>query len=438
MGHDGRGIATHKGKTQFIEGALAGETVKARFLSQKSKFDELKVVEVLFASDERVIEPCEHSQLCGGCSLQHMSTDAQIKYKQAVLQEQFKHFGNIEPEKWLPPLLSLTLAYRRKARFGIYYDKTQSKVILGFREKQHRNITDIQSCYVLDNRMACHLNDLRGLIESCAHPEIITHIEFAAGDKQIAVVVRHVKALQDEDFKKFIEFAKINVVELYLQPGGLDTVHKVWPESGLPRLCYQLLLPSTDDQLLKRGQRINKIEFLFHPKDFTQVNFELNQKMVVQALKCLDLQKTDKVLDLFCGLGNFTLPIAPYVNEVVGVEGSKAMVERGVENARHNDLSNTSFYEADLYSDFTNEKWANQKFDKILIDPPRSGALDVVKYLKRFKAKRIVYISCNPATLARDSGVLIDNGYTLSQAGVMDMFPHTSHVESIALFERKG
>jgi len=436
LGHDGRGIARKNGKIQFVEGALPGEMVTARFIAQRSKFDELKVTQINVAAAERIAPRCQHIELCGGCSLQHMTSDMQIQYKQNVLKEQFSHFGNLSSLDWFEPLRSEAWGYRSKARLGVYFDSKKSQVLLGFREKGARNITDVSRCEVLDERIAPHLDGFRALVSSLSEPKILTQFEVAAGDDGVAVTARHVKALRDEDIDKLLEFSKANNFELYLQPGGAETSHKVWPDNNLERLSYKLLLPK---RLNPEGSssKYTDLSLLFHPKDFTQVNAGLNRQMVLRALECLDLKAEDRVLDLFCGLGNFTLPIAAFAKEVVGIEGSEAMVLRGQENAKHNALTNVSFHSTDLQTDFTHASWAKQGFDKILIDPPRSGALDVVRYLSRFNAKRVVYISCNPATLARDAGVLIDKGYTLLKAGVMDMFPHTSHVESIALFEKK-
>lgn len=427
--HEGRGIAKLEGKTQFIEGALPGEIVTAKYIEQRSKFDELNVAEVLKDSPERVTPPCAHAERCGGCSLQHMATDAQITFKQGVLKEQFKHFGDIEPEAWQVPMTGPTSGYRGKARLGVRYVAKRDEVLVGFREKRNSFLADIEQCEVLDPRIGHKLMALRALVRSLSIYETLPQFEVAMGDEGIALVVRHMKPLTDEDSTRLIDFAKQNEVDMYLQPKGADSVHKIWPEGGEDRLSYRLPLAEN-----KAGKAF--VELAFHPMDFTQVNAEINRKMVAQAIEWLDLQEDERVLDLFCGLGNFTIPMASFANQVVGVEGSEAMVLRGQENAKRNDLDNLEFYAANLQADFTKESWAHEGFDKILIDPPRSGALDVVNYLPAFGAKRIVYVSCNPATLARDAGVLIEHGYRLKKAGVMDMFPHTSHVESIALFEK--
>jgi len=437
LGHDGRGIAKKQGKTQFVEGALPGETVKAKYISQRAKFDELQSVEILEASAQRVAPPCPHADICGGCSLQYMSVEAQIAYKQDVLSEQFKHFGSIEPEQWFEPIVGPSKAYRTKARLGVVYVGKRDEVILGFREKRNKLITNIEHCIVLDSRVGNKLNDLRGLVASLTIRQNIPQIEVATADKCVALVVRHTESFTAEDLNKLSDFGKAHNFEIYLQPGDASTVHKIFPENTPDRLHYYLNghLPSSSSVSV-----LNEIDLAFHPSDFTQVNADVNRQMVARALAWLDIKNTDRVLDLFCGLGNFTIPMACLAKEVIGIEGNEAMVARGYENAERNALENVSFLVANLQTDLNSvskAKWAKKGFDKILIDPPRSGALDIVNHISKFKAQRIVYVSCNPATLARDAGVLIEKGYCLVSAGVMDMFPHTAHVESIALFEKK-
>ena len=436
LGHDGRGIAKKQGKTQFVEGALPGETVKAKYISQRAKFDELLTVEVLEASPQRVEPPCRHAGVCGGCSLQYMSVEAQISYKQDVLSEQFKHFGNIEPEQWFEPIVGGSEAYRTKARLGVVYVGKRDEVIIGFREKRNKLITNIEHCMVLDSRVGNKLNDLRGLVASLANRQNIPQIEVATADQCVVLVIRHTASFTAEDLNKLSDFGKAQNFEIYLQPGDASSVHKIWPENTPNRLHYYLNCHLSSSSV----SELKEIDLAFHPSDFTQVNADVNQQMVVRALAWLDIKNTDRVLDLFCGLGNFTIPMAYLAKEVVGIEGNEAMVARGYENAERNALENVSFLVANLQTDLNSvskAKWAKKGFDKILIDPPRSGALDIVNHISKFNAQRIVYVSCNPATLARDAGVLIEKGYCLVSAGVMDMFPHTAHVESIALFEKK-
>ncbi len=423
LSHDGRGIAYLDGKIQFVDGALTGETVKAIYTDTRSRFDELKTQKIITASEDRVVPPCVHAQMCGGCSLQYISPSAQIEFKQSVLQEQFKHFGNISACTLLEPITGPVSGYRRKARLGVHWSKNKRKEItLGFRAKGSGVISGINECVVLDERIATKITALRELISTLAVCLSIAQVEVAAGDKDIALIFRHMTLLRDDDAQKLIEFGIQHNFHIYLQPEGPASVYRIYPKGGEERLSYRL------DEF--------SLDMKFHPSDFTQVNADINTLMVSRAIEWLDLSSEDRVLDLFCGLGNFTLPLARRAGKVIGIEGDEAMVARGRENADFNKLDNIEFYGANLQADFTKNKWAKDGFDKILIDPPRSGALDVVQYLPVFGAKKIVYVSCNPATLARDAGVLVEHGYKMVKAGVMDMFPHTAHVESIALFEK--
>lgn len=424
LSHDGRGVARdEEGKTCFVDAALPGERVTAKYLGRRKRFDELKAEEIQVASPQRVTPPCPHADLCGGCSLQHLEEEAQIRLKEATLKEHFAHFGGIEPEHWEEPMVAETLGYRRKARLGVRYVKARQEVLVGFREKRNSFITDIRSCAVLDPRIGERIMPLRDLIGGLSVFDAIPQVEVACGDDEAALVFRHMAPLNDADVGALCSFGREHDLQIYLQPKGPDTIWRLWPESdATERLHYGL-----DEQQLTMA---------FHPSDFTQVNAGINERMVQRAMEWLALESGDRVLDLFCGLGNFTLPLARRAGAVVGVEGDDAMVVRGRENARANGVENCEFHGANLQSDFTGEPWAGDGFNKILIDPPRSGALDVVQNMARFGADRIVYVSCNPATLARDAGELVAQGYRLVRAGVMDMFPHTTHVESMALFER--
>ncbi|SDX23605.1 23S rRNA (uracil(1939)-C(5))-methyltransferase RlmD [Marinobacter mobilis] len=422
LSHDGRGIAHQDGKIQFVDGALPGETVMAKVVSTRSKFDELRTVEVLQSVPERGVSPCDYADLCGGCSLQHMDAEAQIDFKENTLREHFAHFGGIEPEEWVAPMRADTLAYRRKARLGVRFVQKRESVLVGFREKRSGFLADIDRCVVMDARIGERITALREIIHELDAYQRIAQVEVACGDDVAAMVFRNLDALSEGDQEKLIGFGQAHDLHIYLQPKGPDTVHRIWPSEGEERLSYRL---EEFDLTMK-----------FHPMDFTQVNAGINRQMVHRAVEWLDIQPGERVLDLFCGLGNFTLPLARKAGQVVGVEGDDAMVVRGRENAELNGLDNVTFHGANLQGDFTSEPWAAEGFDKILIDPPRSGAEEVCEYLTAFGANRIVYVSCNPATLARDAGVMVSKGYRLVRAGVMDMFPHTTHVESIALFER--
>lgn len=428
LSHEGRGLSRLDGKRLFVEGALPGETVRASYYATHKTYDELRVDEVLTASNDRVTPPCQHFSLCGGCSLQHLARPAQISFKQSVLAEQFRHFGGIAPEAWLPPLVDEETAYRRKARLGVKFVIKKEALLVGFREKQSNFLADIEHCVVLDRRIGDELLALRTLINGLEKRDRIPQIEVAVGDDEVALVFRHMDPLPAADITALTAFCADRQWQLYLQPAGPDSVHRVFPAAGEDRLFYHLPdFARPDGQGLVMG---------FHPMDFTQVNAGINRRMLALALDLLDPKPGERVLDLFCGLGNFTLPLATRAGEVIGVEGVEAMAERGRENARRNGLPNVSFYAQDLTRDFSHQPWARQGFDRLLIDPPRSGAQEVVQYLPRFKARRVVYVSCNPATLARDAGLMKEAGYRLTKAGVMDMFTHTTHVESIAVFEK--
>ncbi len=419
LSHDGRGIARIDGKTVFVDGALAGETVNFLYTKKKKTYDEAKTVEVISASDDRVEAKCQHFGVCGGCSLMHMAPEAQLNLKQNTLKEHLTHFGNLEPESWLAPMTGPLFGYRRKARLGVRYVTKKEKVLVGFREKGSAFLAELESCQVLDERVGLRLAELGEMIASLAAYNRIAQIEVAMDDEHTALVFRNLDELSDVDQQILIAYGQQHNLWIYLQPGGPDTVHAIWPEA--PQLSYQ---PEAG------------LDLQFAPDDFTQVNAEINKTMIQRAMDMLDVQQGDRVLDLFCGLGNFTLPLASRVSEVVGVEGDAALVQHGKDNAALNKLENAVFEQADLtQTELKDYPWAAAGFNKILLDPPRSGAFEVLHQLAALGAERLVYVSCNPATLARDAGELVNNhGYKLVSTGIMDMFPHTTHVESIALF----
>ena len=436
LSHEGRGIAHYgnepghpadkHGKKVFITGALPGETVQARITQVAKRLEEADCVQVLSApSLQRVEPPCPHFGVCGGCSVQHLHPDEQIRFKQEVLASHLKHFAGIEPEEWLPALRSGREDYRRRARVGVRVLGKQQQLKMGFRERQSNQLTQIHTCKVLDQTMAAALPELQELLESLTAKAAIGHIELAMGDQEIALLVRHTDALPVSDLERLKQYVLSRQWQLYLQPAGPDSLQRIDLPAAPLRLHYRL--DAFD------------LDFAFSPIDFTQVNATVNAQMVSLACKLLQLHPGERVLDLFCGLGNFSLPLARCVGptgQVIAVEGSGEMVQRGTENARHNGISQVQFYSQDLTKDFSDHPWAKQGFDALLIDPPRAGAEQVMHYLPHFEAKRIVYVSCNPATLARDAGLLVQHGYQLKKAGVMDMFTHTGHVESIALFEK--
>ena len=440
LSHEGRGIAHIDGKVAFVDGALAGEQVSASYVRRQSRFDELKTVEVLNPSENRVTPPCEFAGLCGGCSLQHMDSDAQIEFKQLVLLEQMQHATGktLDDIELLPKLQDVTQFYRRKARLAVRFVSKKGGALVGFREKYSSFIADMDYCKVLVEDVAVLIRPLRSLITGLQGCLNIPQIEVAVGEKllsredvagnssddlrlQVALVFRHLQPLPESDTQSLVQFAQEHAIQLYLQPGGNDTVHKVFPADSVERLQYYL--PEFDLQLN------------FHPMDFTQINAGINRKIISRALSLLELSEDDTVLDLFCGLGNFTLATARTAKNVVGVEGSQEMVLRGSENASLNGLDNVEFHAADLFQPIAAKEWATREYSKIILDPPRSGAIEIIPEIAKLGAKIIVYVSCNPATLARDTTELISAGYQLRAIGVMDMFPHTTHVESMAVFD---
>jgi 23S rRNA (uracil1939-C5)-methyltransferase len=421
LSHEGRGIGQIDGKTVFVQNALPGETVSFKYTYVSGKYDEGVALTIENPSIDRATPPCPHYDMCGGCSLQHMSMDAQLQLKQNTLLEQFKHFGNLVPHKILAPLHAQSLGYRRKARLGVRHVLKKEKVLVGFRERNGRYLTDMDSCDVLHPAVGHKIKALSELIDQLDCKASLPQIEVAISEETTALTLRHLVDLSAADTALLIDFAKTHAIEFYGEPNKPNKRYKLYPDDNNQRLSYRLTTPP--------------IEILYHPSDFTQVNAELNEKMIIQALHLLDCQPGDNILDLFCGIGNFTLPIARYAEQVTGVEGTKSAVDRAQENARHNHIKNVQFTMANLFEDCSQYGWATRQYDKVLLDPPRSGAEEIIKYMPGFKAKRIVYISCNPATLARDAGYLCTEcGYTLVETGIMNMFPHTGHVESIALF----
>lgn len=417
---EGRGVAHIEGKVVFVDFALPSEIVEFKYTRSSKSFDEARAVNIIKASEDRVEPVCEHFGVCGGCSMQHQAHEAQISSKQHALMQQLEFMGHTQPKNILPPIRGPVLHYRQKARLGVKYVYKKDKVLVGFREKGNSFLADLTRCPVLHQSVGNHLTDLSDLIMNMQARQTIPQIEVAISDTQTALVFRHLEDLIESDKAALSAFAQQHDLQILLQSGGPDTVVPLWPENPAP-LSYTL--------------QEQQITIEFQPNDFTQVNSEVNQAMVSSALQMLELSPEDKVLDLFCGLGNFTLAMAKQCAEVTGVEGAQSMVVKARDNAKNNKIENTAFFAADLSVDISAEPWLKQKYDKVLLDPPRSGAMEMLKYIGKLGAKRIVYVSCNPATLARDTNTLVNEyGYTLQDAGVMDMFPHTAHVESIALF----
>ncbi len=420
--HDGRGIARIDGKITFIDGALANETVTFVYTKRKKDFDEGRVVSVENPSLHRVTPECPHYEICGGCSLQHLESSEQIQVKQELLLNLLEKYAKVKPEEIIEPLVADNWHYRNKARLSVRYVSKKETVFIGFREKTNpRLIADLHNCLILHKEVADSIDKLRNLISSFSTPEVIAQIELAAGDKDVVLIFRNLESLDADAEAKLKAFSKETNFIIYLQPAGPDSIYLFYPPNASEYLEYSL--PEFD------------ISFKFKPTDFTQVNSKINQQMVPKALHLLNLNKNDVVLDLFCGLGNFTLPIAKKSLNVFGVEGSEAMVARAEMNMH---VTNASFMACDLDQNFENILPKFKNVNKLLLDPPRSGAFSVIKQIGNLNLERIVYVSCNPATFARDADILVNTqGYKLVSVGVMDMFPNTAHVESIALFLRE-
>jgi len=423
LSHDGRGVATREEKTVFIHGALPGELVEARLTGRRRRYDEGETLRVVEPSPDRIEPRCPHFGQCGGCSLQHLAPERQIAAKQRTLEQNLARIGKVTPDTLWAPLTGPLWGYRRKARLSVRYVHKKGRVLVGFRERYGRFVADLAECHVLDPRIASQLVPLAELIHGMDARSAIPQIEVACGDESAALVFRHLEPLSDDDIGLLRQFEAESGLAVLLQPGGPATIHALTPP--LPELRF--------------GFPDLGLELAFGPSDFIQVNAEMNRRMVARALELLDPQPGERVLDLFCGLGNFTLPLATRGGDVVGVEGDAELVRKGTENARRNGLENVRFHAADLAVDPGAAPWLRGGYDKVLLDPPRSGAEFILEHVAASGAGRLVYVSCHPASLARDAGILVErHGFRLHGAGVMDMFPHTGHVESIALFERGG
>lgn len=425
LDQEGRGVAHVDGKAIFIEGALPGELVTYSPYRKKQNFELAQVAQILKPAFGRVVPQCEYFGTCGGCSMQHLDARAQVAAKQRVLEDNLKHIGKVEAELILPAIYGAAWGYRYRARLSVRYVAKKDAVLVGFHEKRSSFIADMQTCEIMPARMSALVMPLRKLIGALSIRQRLPQIEVSLGEDVDVLVLRILEPLNTQDEAMLKVFADQHRIQFFLQPGGPKTAYRFYPQDA-PELNYTL--PEFD------------ILMPFHPTEFTQVNPSMNRVLVRRALNLLDPRPEERVADLFCGLGNFTLPIARCGAHVVGYEGSAALVRRAEENADRNRLaSRTQFTEINLFE--VDEAWLQEQghFDKMLIDPPREGAIAVVTSLGKAQTlpRRIVYVSCNPATLARDAGVLVHrNGYSLRAAGVVNMFPHTAHVESIALFER--
>lgn len=412
LDHHGAGMAYQNKKPIFIEGALPGEQVLAQLTESKSKFARANLIKIQKPSPERIEPFCSHYHECGGCNMQHLGSDAQQDYKQQTLSQLMSKFAG-QSVALDAPIVGKAQGYRRRARVSIKLNKKTRQLEFGFRKKQSKEIVTVTQCPVLDSDLEALMAPLYQLLQSFSNQDSLGHIELVKGDNTNVIVLRHLKPLKEQDQQALELFAKQNNATLYLMP-ETDQLNRVVGESA---------------HYLEAGVTIP-----FEPNNFIQVNQEVNHSMVEQALEWLDLNEDDRVLDLFCGLGNFSLPMAKRVKSVVGVEGIDAMVEKATDNAKVNGISNAAFYQANLEQDVSGLIWAAEKFDKILLDPARAGASGVIDHISQLGVSRVVYVSCNPATLARDSQSLLNQGFKLQKLGMLDMFPHTSHLESMALF----
>ena len=425
LDHEGRGVARHEGKAIFVDGALTGETVDASPYRKKDTFEQAQIERILKPSPYRVAPKCTWFGLCGGCTHQHLDEAAQVAAKQRVLEDCFAHIGKVAPETMLPPVHGPTWGYRTKARLSVRHVPKKGGVLVGFHERKSSYVADMLGCEVLPPHLGRMLPALRGLVADLVIRDRLPQIEVAVGDAVTVLVLRILEPLTPEDETKIRAFADRHGVQIWLQPKGPDTAQPFHPLDG-PPLSYSL--PEFD------------LVMPFKPTEFTQVNHGVNRMLVRRAVRMLDPRPGETVADFFCGLGNFTLPIARRGARVLGIEGSPALVSRALDNARLNGLDHLTRYQVmNLFEMAPEILAALGHFDKWLVDPPRDGAVELVKSLPEDGSgpSRIVYVSCNPATLARDASVLVHTkGYVLKSAGVANMFPHTAHVESIALFER--
>jgi 23S rRNA (uracil1939-C5)-methyltransferase len=423
LDQEGRGVTHVDGKAIFVDGALPNEKVRYQSQYIKPSYEVANTIEVLKQSNQRVIPKCPHFGICGGCKLQHLDFAAQVAAKQRLLENDLKHIGKVKPVNMLPPLYGPTWGYRHKARLSVKYVEKKQRVLVGFNEKATRFVSDMNSCEVLVPEVSVLIQPLQEMIYQLSLRDKIPQIELAVGEGQVIVLIFRIMAgLTTEDEQLLKAFADTHRVQVWTQTKGPDTIMPFYP---LERAQLQYSLPEFN------------LTYPFKPNEFTQVNPQINQVMIRRAMQLLNPTAGEKIADFFCGIGNFTLPIARSGAQVLGLEGLANLVERANESAALNQINHVKFDVADLFQ-MTEPSLAELgHFDKWLVDPPRDGAYELVKAITPSIApKRIVYVSCNPATLARDAGVLVnEKGYQLSAAGVINMFPHTAHVESIALFE---
>ena len=420
LAHDGRGVARLDGKTVFIQDALPGELVMASRVSQRRSHDDAVLVEVLEPSAERVSPACPHFGTCGGCSLQHLAPAAQLAAKESTLHDNLQRIGHVVAGARWEPIAGPAWGYRRRARLGLRKVDKKGRVLVGFRERRAPLLTDMDSCAVLAGDVGALLPALSALVGALSIARCVPQIEVAVGDTRTALAFRVLEPPTAADLLLLDRFGTRHGVDIWLQPGGLATLRPLRDDTPWP------------------GYRLEAfdLEFRFLPSDFVQINAAINAKAVARAVELLAPAPGDRVVDLFCGLGNFSLALARRGARVRGVEGDAGLIERARENAVRNGLE-VAYHVANLFEDCRELPWAREPCEALLLDPPRAGAEASIHLVPMLRPERIVYVSCHPGTLARDAGILVNEfGYQFQGAGVMDMFPHTAHVESIALFER--
>ena len=440
----GRGVGRVDGKMTFVHGALPGEDVVCRRVKRRRSHDEAVVEEVVEASPDRVEPRCRFYRRCGGCSLQHLSYDAQLRHKERALLETLSATGRVTPRQVMPPLAGSPWRYRRKARLGARYVVGRDEVLVGFRERAPARIADMTDCEVLSGPLGPLVMPLRDLLSALEARARVPQIEVAAGEDGAVLVIRHLEPLSDGDIEAIEAFAVRQVVGVWLQPGGVDTARPFVPPAGAgietPSAAGTNTAPPSAPPISDLHYALDDgaVRLSFSPLDFVQVNAEVNRALVHRVISMIAPAPGNKVLDTYCGLGNFSLPLAARGAVVTGLEAGEAMVGRARANAAANALP-ASFHRADLGDHATVREWLRRGWDKLVIDPPRTGAEVLVEHVPLARPSRIVYVSCNPETLARDAARLVHgHGYTLTRAGLVDMFPHTSHVESVTEFELAG
>lgn len=427
LDHEGRGVAHVDGKAIFIDGALPGEKVDYLSYRSKPRFEQADVGRIFKASAQRVTPRCALFGRCGGCAMQHLDPLAQAAAKQRVLEDALRHIGGVRPAQLYPLINGPAWGYRYRARLTVRVVPSKGGVLIGFHERRSSYVVDMQHCDVLPPAVSALLPQLHELVAALSIADRVPQIEIAVSETVTALVFRNLLPFTAADRARLLAFGDANGVQVWQQPAGPDSAQPLQPGSVLAGSVLEYTLPEFD------------VALQFRPTDFTQVNVLINRLLIRRALQLLDPQPGERIADLFCGLGNFSLPIARRGARVIGVEGSAALVARALDNARRNGLAaHSEFHAANLFEATEDSLAALGALDKLLIDPPREGAIAVVKALSPAQhPARIVYVSCNPATLARDAAVLVhEKGYVLRGAGIANMFPHTAHVESIALFER--